>query len=93
MKKKNALYRAYLEQKHEGKNRKKILKKYNISGDDNTIIINKRRSLLNTIVAIISKLFKVMVYVILFILISLGTTVLINEELRNMVIEILRLNI
>ena len=88
MKKKNTLYRAYLEKKQESKNNKELLKKYNISNDNNIVIIDKSRTKFITIIAsVIGKVLKLVMYLLFLVLSSLGATVLINEELRNIAVS------
>lgn len=90
MKQKNALYEAYLEKKEENKNKNKMLKKYNISEDENTIIINKHSNkILLILYEIIFKFIKVIIYIGILILVTIGATVLLNEEIRNYVINFL----
>ena len=92
MKKRNTLYNAYLEKKEESANKKKLLEKYNISNNENTIIINKNKTrFINIIISVIGKIIKIIVMILFFILVSLGATVLINEELRNIVFDIFKL--
>lgn len=86
----NTLYKAYLEKKKENKTRNEMLRKYNISDDENTIIINKkRRSPILFIWDILSKLLKVVFYLGIAILITIGATVLLNAELRDYIINFL----
>ncbi len=84
----NTLYKAYLEKKKENKVRSKMLKKYNISDDENTIIINKKR--MNPILFIwdiLSKLLKVVFYLGIALLVTIGATVLLNVELRDYIMN------
>lgn len=79
----NTLYKAYLEKKKENKTRNEILRKYNISDNENTIIINKkRRSTILFIWDILSKLLKMIFYLGIALLVTIGATVLLNPELR-----------
>ncbi len=48
--------------------------------------------MLTTIFQGIGSVFRVIIYVILFILSSIGLTAIINEEIRRMLIEIMNLN-
>ncbi|MDO5555146.1 MAG: hypothetical protein Q4G09_00385 [Clostridia bacterium] len=89
MSNKKTLYKAYLEKKKENKVRHKILKKYNISDNENTIIINKKSiNLFLLLFDFITKIIKVIFYIIITVLITIGATVLLNEELRNKIIII-----
>lgn len=86
----NTLYKAYLEKKKEKKIRNKILKKYNISDDENTIIINrKRRSSILFIWDILSKLLKAIFYSGIALLVTIGATILLNAELRDYIMNFL----
>jgi len=90
MKKNNTLYKAYLEKKKENKIRSKMLEKYNISDDENTIIINKKKS--NPILFICDifiKLLKVVFYLAIAVLVTIGATVLFNAELRDYIMNFL----
>lgn len=90
MKQKSALYQAYLEKKKENKIKDKMLKKYNISEDENTIIINKHSyKILLILWEIILKCIKAIFYIGILILVTIGATVLLNEEIRNYVINFL----
>lgn len=86
----NTLYKAYLEKKKENKIRNEMIKKYNISDDENTIIINKkRRSPMLFIWDILSKLLKVIFYLGIALLVTIGATVLLNTELRDYIMNFL----
>ncbi len=86
----NTLYKAYLEKKRENKTRKEMLRKYNISDDENTIIINKKgKNPILFIWDILSKLLKVVFYLGIALLVTVGATVLLNAELRYYVMSFL----
>lgn len=88
----NTLYKAYLEKKKENKIRNKMLKKYNISDDENTIIINKKSNKpILFIWDILSKIFKVVFYLAIAILVTIGATVLLNTELRDYIINLVNI--
>lgn len=86
----NTLYKAYLEKKKENEIKNKMLKKYNISNDENTIIINKNKNKIGLFIwDILCKITKVTFYLIIATLITIGATVLLNEELRNYILNYL----
>ncbi len=86
----NTLYKAYLEKKKENKLREKTLKKYNISDSDKTIIISKNTNkILLFIWEVIGKLFKLIFIITIVILVTIGTTVILNEQLRNYILNFL----
>lgn len=67
-------------------------KKKNQTIENENIIIVKKRSFIITIFEIIGKILKLILYTILFILLSIGATVLLNSTLREQIINILKLN-
>ena len=86
----NTLYKAYLEKKKENKLREKTLKKYNISDSDKTIIISKSTNkILLFIWEVIGKLFKLIFIITIVILVTIGATVILNEQLRNYILNFL----
>jgi len=88
MNQKNTLYKAYLDKKKQSKIKDKMLKKYNISDDDKTIIINKNNNKVALFIwEIIGKIIKFSLYIAILILVTIGATVLLNEGLRNYIFE------
>lgn len=86
----NTLYKAYLEKKKENEIKDKMLKKYNISNDKNTIIINKNKNNIGLFIwDIFCKIIKVIFYIIIASLVTIGATVLLNEGLRNYILNFL----
>ncbi len=86
----NTLYKAYLEKKKENKIRNEMIKKYNISDDENTIIINKkRRSPMLFLWDILTKILKIAFYLAIALLVTIGATVLLNVELRDYIMNFL----
>ena len=67
-------------------------KKKNQTIENENIIIVKKRSFIITIFEIIGKIFKLILYIFLFILLTIGATVLLNSALREQIINILKLN-
>ncbi len=67
-------------------------KKKNQTIENENIIIVKKRSFIITIFEIIGKIFKLILYIFLFILLTIGATVLLNSTLREQIINILKLN-
>lgn len=86
----NTLYKAYLEKKKENKLREKTLKKYNISDSDKTIIISKNTNKIPLFIwEVIGKLFKLIFIITIVILVTIGATVILNEQLRNYILNFL----
>ena len=54
------------------------------------IVIERKRTVLLVIVDIIEKILKLLFYIVLFILVTIGATVLINSELRWQLINIIK---
>ena len=77
--KKKSIYDIAMEQKANTK-------------DDN-IIITKRSSKVSVIFEIIEKILKLIFYIIICLLLTVGTTVLVNSELRNNLLEIIKINV
>lgn len=91
MKQKNTLYKAYLDKKKETKIRNKMIEKYNISNDDNTIIINKNNNKFFLIVwEIISKILKFIFYAVICVLVTIGATVVLNRELLDYILNFIK---
>lgn len=88
---KNTLYKAYLEEKKQKEKEEKIIKKYNLSKDENTIVINRPSNkiikFISLIIDILGKLFKGIIFLIIAGLVTIGATVLLNEELLNYIIN------
>ena len=91
MKQKNTLYKAYLDKKKETKIKNKMIEKYNISNDDNTIIINKNNNkFFLFILDVISKIIKLIFYAVICILVTIGATVVLNKELLDYIINFIK---
>ncbi len=60
------------------------------SGVQEQIVIERKRTVLLVIVDIIEKILKLLFYIVLFILVTIGATVLINSELRWQLINIIK---
>ena len=76
--KKKSLYDIAMERKNN-----------QVNNNDNIIVVRKK-SLLQTIFEIIGKIIKLIIYAILLILLTIGTTVLINSQTRDFLIEIFK---
>ena len=79
--KKKSLFDIAMEQK----NRKQL--------QDENIVITKKNSKISTVIEIIGKILKVIFYIVICILLTVGTTVLVNSELREQLINIVNLNL
>ena len=58
--------------------------------DNDKVIIVRKKSIISIIFDIIGKIFRVIVYFILLILLTIGATVLLNSQTREMFIDIIR---
>lgn len=79
--KKKSLFDIAMEQKREKQN------------NDNNIVITHKNSKISIMVEIIGKIFKVLFYILICLLLTIGTTVLVNSELREQLINIINTNI
>ena len=79
--KKKSLFDIAMEQKREKQN------------NDNNIVITHKNSKISIVVEIIGKIFKVLFYILICLLLTIGTTVLVNSELRNQLINFINNNI
>lgn len=64
-------------------------KQNNIIENDKVIIVRKK-SIFSTILEIIGKIFKIVLYFILLILLTIGATVLLNSQTREIFIDIIK---
>lgn len=80
--KKKSLFDIAMEQK----NRKQLQ-------NDENIVITHKNSRISIVVEIIGKILKVLFYVLICLLLTIGTTVLVNSELRNQLINVINTNI
>lgn len=67
-------------------------KKENQTIENENIVIVKKKSFLLTIFEIMGKILKLILYMILFILLTIGATVLMNSTLREQIINIVKTN-
>lgn len=65
-------------------------KKKNQTIENENIIIVKKMPIIITIFETIGKIFKLILYIILFILLTIGATVLLNSQTREIIIDILK---
>lgn len=79
--KKKSLFDIAMEQKREKQN------------NDNNIVITHKNSRISVVVEIIGKIFKVLFYILICLLLTIGTTVLVNSELREQLINVVNLNL
>lgn len=91
MKQRNTLYKAYLDKKKENKIKNKIIEKYNISNDENTIIINKNNNkFFLFILDVVGKIIKLFFYVVICVLVTIGATVVLNKELLDYIMNYIK---
>ena len=69
----------------EEKNRKQL--------EDENVVVTKKNSKISIVIEIIGKILKVIFYIVICILLTIGTTVLANSELREQLINIVNLNL
>lgn len=68
-------------------------KKQNKTIENEDIIIVRKKSFLLTIFEIIVKIFRLIIYISLMILLTIGATVLINNTLREQMLNIIQTNL
>lgn len=61
--------------------------------NDNNIVITKKTSKISVVFEIIGKILKVAFYIVICILLTVGTTVLLNNELREQLINVVNTNL
>ena len=69
----------------EEKNRKQL--------EDENVVVTKKNSKILTAIEIIGKILKVIFYIVICILLTIGTTVLAKSELREQLMNIVNLNL
>lgn len=69
----------------EEKNRKQL--------EDENVVVTKKNSKISIVIEIIGKILKVIFYIVICILLTVGTTVLANSELREQLMNIINLNL
>ena len=88
---KDALYKAYLKEKKQKQKDNKTIRKYNLSKDENTIVINQSSNkgikVFSLFVDIFIKLLKLLIIVAIVGLVTIGATVLLNKDLLNYVLN------
>lgn len=77
----DSYYKGYLKKKKEQKQNRKIKKAYE---KENKNIIVIRQKWWVTIFYILANIFKFLLYIAIIFLLSLGATILVNAEIRNM---------
>lgn len=91
--KKKSLYDRAIEKKNEIIEKERLFKNLDLNKDKNTIVFDKEKNtgikLLNFIVDLIIRILKLIFILAVLVLLTIGTTVIINPELRNELIEIL----
>lgn len=91
---KNTLYKAYLEEKKKREKEKKMIKKYNLSSNENTIVINQNSNktikILSLVMDILVKLLKLVVICGIILLVTIGATVVLNKELWDYILNFTR---
>lgn len=91
---KDALYKAYLKEKKQKQKENKTIKKYNLSNDENTIVINnnsnKSIKYFSLLLEIIGKLIKFIIIIAIAVLVTIGATVVLNKEILDYVLNYMR---
>lgn len=84
---KNTLYKAYLNKKKQKEKDNKTIKRYNISLDKNTIVINQSSNKIikffSLIIDIFVRILKLAVIVGIVGLVTIGATVVLNKDILN----------
>lgn len=88
---KHTLYKAYIKEKKQKEKNDKTIKKYNLSSDKNTIVINQNSNkiikFLSLIIDIFVKILKLTIIVGIVGLVTIGATVVLNKELLNYILN------
>ena len=88
---KHALYKAYVKEKKQKEKNDRPIKKYNLSSDKNTIVINQNSNkiikFLSLIIDIFVKILKLAIIVGIVGLVTIGATVVLNKELLNYILN------
>ena len=61
--------------------------------NDNNIIVTKKYSRLSSIGAVLSIIFKVIFYILICLILTIGMTVIANKELREQVTNVIQINV
>ena len=92
---KHALYKAYVKEKKQKEKNDRTIKKYNLSSDKNTIVINQNSNkiikFLSLIIDIFVKILKLTIIVGIVGLVTIGATVVLNKELLNYILNFMGL--
>lgn len=88
---KHTLYKAYIKEKKQKEKNDKTIKKYNLSSDKNTIVINQNSNkiikFLSLIIDVFVKILKLTIIVGIVGLVTTGATVVLNKELLNYILN------
>lgn len=88
---KNTLYKAYVKEKKQKEKNDRTMKKYNLSSDKNTIVINQNSNkiikLFSLIIDVFIKILKLIIIVGIVVLVTIGATVVLNKELLNYILN------
>ncbi|MCI9016169.1 MAG: hypothetical protein HFJ53_03250 [Clostridia bacterium] len=88
---KHTLYKAYIKEKKQKEKNDKTIKKYNLSSDKNTIVINQNSNkiikFLSLIIDVFVKILKLTIIVGIVGLVTIGATVVLNKELLNYILN------
>ena len=82
---KKSFYLKYQEQNKEKVKQKKIKQKYKL--DDNTLVVEKSSNFFIAILGLIKSGVKVLGYILLMIFISLGITAIVNQNIREILLN------
>ena len=89
-----SIYDKALEKKNENIEKERLYKNLNLDKDKNTIVFENKTStgikVLNFIADSIGKIIKFLMILVVLVLLTIGATVLINPELRDSLLEILK---
>lgn len=88
---KNTLYKAYLNKKKQKEKDDKTIKRYNLSSDKNTIVINQSSNKIikffSLIIDIFVRILKLAVIVGIVVLVTIGATVVLNKDILNYILN------
>lgn len=91
--KQKSIYDKALEKKRENLEKEKLYKNLDLDRERNTIIFEQKNNtfikLLNFLIDTIERVIKFIIIIIVFILLTIGATVLLNPALRENLLEII----
>jgi len=92
--KQKSIYDKALEKKQEKLEKEKLYKNLDLNQEKNTIVFERKNNtlikILNFLMELIEKIIKFIFFIVVFILLTVGATVLFNPSLRQDLLEIIK---